>query len=85
MTTIKATVYVHEQEPGTHILKKTVKRNAMPPKTYEIPLEECMEARPDWGEYLPLKTLSALERALRKRGAFPFNLPPNHVYFFSFD
>jgi hypothetical protein len=34
----------------------------------EIPDQECKETRPDWGEYLPLVTFPAIERALKKRG-----------------
>lgn len=80
-----ATVHVHELEPGSHISKKIVRRDVFEPKHYEIPDDECMETRPDWGVYKPIKTLPALERALRKRGAFNGILDPNQVFYFGFD
>jgi hypothetical protein len=83
-TTCKAVVNVYRLEPGTHISRKTIDRNVLPPVEYEIPEVECKEKRPDWGEYLPVKTMPALERALRKRGAFDAVIGPDCVFYFGF-
>jgi len=55
-------------EPGTHHSRKTIGRKRL--AEVELPLEECQEVRPDWGEYLPITTFPAIERALKRRGHF---------------
>ena len=82
--TITAVVHVNRLEPGTHISRKTVAHDVFPPERFELPADECKEKRPDWGEYFPILTLPALERALRKRGAFGRVIGPDCVFSFGF-
>lgn len=84
MNTITAIVHVHQLEPGRHISRKTVQHNVVPPVTYELPLEECEEVRPDWGVYHPVQTFPALERALRRRGAFDSVIGPDCEFSYGF-
>tara|TARA_R110000803_G_scaffold59101_6_gene117473 strand:+ start:1934 stop:2188 length:255 start_codon:yes stop_codon:yes gene_type:complete len=64
--TILAIISRVKYEPGTHATRKVIETVATTFVT--VPWGDCHEVRPDWGEYLPLKTLTALERALRARG-----------------
>lgn len=82
---VKAAVHVNQLEPGNHISRKTVANDVLTPVVYMIPADECEEIRPDWGVYSPTKTLPALERALRKRGAFNRPVPPDCVFSYGFD
>lgn len=66
-------------EPGTHISRKVIAR--LSSTQHELPDAECREVRPDWGEYLPIVTLPAIERALLRRGLLP-HLPDPFVYYF---
>ena len=75
--TCRAVVRVNRLEPGRHIFRKTVQRDVIPARYFDIPCDECKEVRPDWGEYFPLQTLPALERALRARGAFSAVIGPD--------
>jgi hypothetical protein len=57
-------------EPGDHQLRKTIAREQV--FVVELPDAECKEERPDWGEYSPVVTFPAIERALRSRGYLGF-------------
>jgi len=82
--TLKAIVHVNRLEPGNHISRKTTHKDVTPATTFNIPADECKEIRPDWGVYHPIKTLPALERALRRMGAFSAMIEPNCVFSFGF-
>lgn len=69
--TITAIIHVHRLEPGKHIAKKIIERDVVKPVLVELPKAECMEPRPDWGQYLPVVTFTAIEKALKVRGHFP--------------
>lgn len=69
--TLTAVVHIDQLEPGTHIARLTIARDVVAPRLVTLPLAECMEPRPDWGEYSPIVTFPAIERALRARGYFP--------------
>jgi len=75
---MKITVKTYCLEPGTHLSRKPT--TLISTTHIELPDEECKEPRPDWGEYLPLVTFRAIERALDRRGALP-PLGPDHRYF----
>jgi hypothetical protein len=69
-----------ELEPGRHISRKTVARERV--HLVEIPDEECKEERPDWGQYFPVVTFSAIERALVSRGYLGAGLTHNQQWSF---
>lgn len=73
------TIEKRRLELGRHILRRSVE--TLEVSQVDIPDTECKEVRPDWGEYSPVVTLSAIERALRSRGLLPY-LGPDIVYFF---
>lgn len=79
MHTITVTVSIHQMEPGTHFCKKILA--VLESKEYTLPRAECSEPRPDWGEYSPIVTHPAIERVLRRMGAFT-PLPADQQYFF---
>lgn len=79
--TLTAIIHVHQLEPGTHIARRTIARDIVPPVLVTLPLAECMESRPDWGQYTPVVTFPAIERALRARGHFA---PLHHDQQYSF-
>lgn len=66
--TLTAIIHVNQLEPGTHISRRTIARDIVPPVLVTLPLAECMECRPDWGQYSPVVTFPAIERALKARG-----------------
>jgi hypothetical protein len=66
-------------EPGRHIERRPVE--TLEVSRVDIPDEECKEVRPDWGEYRPLVTFPAIERALRSRGLLPW-VGPDIVFYF---
>ena len=66
-------------EPGKHICRKDVATLSV--ARYEIPDAECREERPDWGEYRPVVTFPAIERALRARGYLPW-VGENYIHRF---
>jgi hypothetical protein len=72
-------IETRQLEPGTHISRHCIATLSV--TRHEIPDDECKEARPDCGEYLPITTFSAIERALRKRGLITY-MPDPFVYFF---
>ena len=65
-------------EPGRHILRKAVEVLSL--VRVDIPDEECKECRPDWGEYRPLVTFPAIERALRSHDLLPWCGPDEVCY-----
>lgn len=69
METLRVEINVQTLEPGHHIAREVIARR--PLCVVDLPRAECMEPRPDWGEYFPLVTFPAIERALRRRGYFP--------------
>ena len=77
METVRIELQIDTLEPGTHISRRTIARR--PWAVVDLPRAECMEARPDWGEYSPIVTFPAIERALRARGHIPL-LGPDHSW-----
>lgn len=77
--TVRVEVSLWALEPGTHIARKTTERISR--VEYSLPVAECAEVRPDWGEYFPIIAHPAIERALRARGAFTA-LPSDRTYFY---
>ena len=82
--TLKAIVHVNRLEPGNHFSRKTIQRDVTPATTFNIPADECKEIRPDWGVYHPIKTFPALERTLRRMGAFSAAVGEDCVFSFGF-
>lgn len=80
--TLTATVHVHRLEPGRHFMRAILQRNVTPLASVELPLDECQEPRPDWGQYSPVVTLPAVERALRARGYMVPPLSSDCEYYF---
>lgn len=68
-----------ELEPGSHIARKIV--SVLGSERIELPKGECEEKRPDWGEYRPLVTFPAIERALRRRRRLGY-LPQSETWRF---
>lgn len=79
MTTVRVTVIVRQLEPGTHFDRKSV--SSVSEMEYDLPADECMEIRPDWGQYSPIITYPAIERALNRRNIF-VPLPADQRYFY---
>lgn len=69
--TVTATIHIHRLQPGSHISRDIVARDVIPPHSVTLPRHECIETRPDWGEYSPLVTFRMVERALHARGLLP--------------
>lgn len=79
--TVTATIHTHRLQPGRHISRDVIARDVVPARAVTLPRAECMEARPDWGEYLPLVTFRMVERALYARGMLPPLPDRDHAYF----
>lgn len=78
--TITAEIWIDTLEPGTHISRKTLA--TVKARTITLPRADCSEARADWGEYFPIVTAQATERAIKARGHMPAGLPHNQRYSF---
>lgn len=75
-------IYVHTLEPGTHIMRRTIKEART--ATVEILRDVVSEIRPDLGLYTPAVTFSSIERALFAMGHLdPSRLGRDQVYYFS--
>ena len=64
---------------GTHIDADRVRK--IRAEIHEVPEGECKEVRADWGEYRPVVTFPAIERALKVRGLIPYVNPGFKVFF----
>lgn len=69
METLTVRLWIDTLEPGRHISRETIARRLV--GDVALPLADCKEARPDWGEYFPLVTFDAIWRALRRGGHVP--------------
>ena len=78
---MKINIYRNELEPGTHFSRKTISSQLV--EVVELPEGDCKEVRADWGQYLPVVTFPAIERALRLRGKLGFIGSQNHCWSFS--
>lgn len=78
--TVTVTIHTNRLQPGYHISRDTIARDVVPPRVVTLPRAECEEARPDWGEYLPLVTFRMVERALHARGQLPPLPDRDHAY-----
>ncbi len=74
-------VWLNELEPGSHTMRKTTKRTLY--YQGEVAREVVSEPRPDWGQYLPVVTLPALERYIRAQGLAP-DCGPNEMWSYGF-
>lgn len=81
MDTVTVAAWIVTMEPGRHISRRTIAER--PAFTIDLPRAECAEPRPDWGEYSPVLTFPAVERAIRRRGLFPPLASPDERYSFS--
>jgi hypothetical protein len=79
--TVTATIHTHRLQPGHHISRDIIGRDVIPPQVVTLPRAECLEARPDWGEYSPLVTFRMVERALHARGMLPPLPDRDHAYY----
>jgi hypothetical protein len=70
-------------EPGTHAYRKTLKCERV--FDLVLPDDECKEVRPDWGEYEPVVSFPAIERALIRRGFLREGLTINEEWSFGIE
>jgi hypothetical protein len=80
-STVRVSIWVDTYEPGNHIARRKI--GSRLDAVADLPGHECAEARPDWGEYSPVVTFPAIERALQARGLLSRLTDPHKAYSFS--
>lgn len=65
---------------GAHVL--AMPKDLLERYTVDVPRADCMEKRPDLGQYSPIVTTNAIERFLRKAGHFG-PLPAGERWYYS--